>query len=370
MRRNKGRGWCGIVVLAAIMSPTMHAAEPVSAPVKPASKDAASSPQKRSSGAPGTITGAGLRNRSQQAFSRGLLPLTDHLEHLAAAEEADLRRVMTTSSADTAPSSAALLSALQPRVNALRSAVRQLEAFRQPAAANWQADLLLSKYVLAQAEEETSLIAGDIPAADHAGRTQSRVAIEHYQQRLFDARVLGHASLSEVTRAVSFLNIDPTRKRQALVHAVGATQRWNAVSSGIGRTDRVLDAQLQVALWDAEPRPAKTDETAIRQGLIDADQLSSRLFATQRQYFAHGTATLADLSRAWQTRRQVHLLADMVQTTLPTTGRVSYERDLKELTHLAAAARDERGRNASDLEYVRLLQNLHVGDRIGQKAVP
>lgn len=364
------RCWCGIVVLAAIMSSTTMAADAPSttpptasehAPVPPT--DAAPLPIRFGSKVSAPLaTGAPLRRYSEQAFHRGLLPLTDLLEHLAVAEEMDVRRVTVELPEDSVPSSTAVLSALQPRLAALRVAVRQMEAFRQPAAANWHADLLLGKYVLAQAEEEAARFAGDSAKVDQTIRAQSSLAMEHYERRVFDARILGHASLPEVTRAVSFLNINPTQKRLRLQQAVGTTQRWNAVGSGIGRTDRVLESQLQVAMWDAEPRTTKPDEATLRRGLVDADRLSSQLFAKQQEYYAHGTATLADLSRAWQTRRQVHLLADWVNAPLPTLSPSSHARELRELTGIAESIHDRRGRHASDVEYVRVLRSLHATD--------
>ncbi len=372
------RNWCGMVVLAAILSSTLRAADPdangpprklLSAPMPPRESV---SPSKTVLNPPSTpsMTGATLRNQSQPAFHRGLLPLTDLLEHLSLAEEADVRWVMSTQPLESAPSSQLLLSAVQPRIDALRLAVRRMEAFRQPAAANWQADVLLGKYVLAEAEEEAAKLSGDRGGEARAMRIESAMAIAHYQQRVFDARILGHATLPDVTRAISFLNIDSTRKRQTLQRAVGTTQRWNAKGAGIGRSDQVLNASLQLALWDAEPRSPQVDESTVKRGLTEADRLTAQLFATQRTYYSHGTATLADLSRAWQTRRQVHLLADVVGTTLPVASPVSYQQDLRELHQLASAVQDRRGRLASDVEFVHLLNHLHAGDRIGTKAAP
>lgn len=361
--------WCGIVVLAAIMSPTLQAAdrgqqdqpkEAASAPVPPSDTITVSKQAVR----PAYLVGASLRNLSQQAFHRGLLPLTDLLEHLALAEEADLRHVLSTVSEASAPLPQLLQPALQPRVDALRQAVRHMEGFHQPAAANWHADLLLGKYVLSQAEAEVGRLTGSTEATARAMRVESAMALAHYQQRIFDARILGHASLPEVTRAISFLNIDPTRKRRALQQSVRSTERWNSAGAGIGRTDRVLEASLQVALWDAEPRSSTPDEVVVKRGLSEAERLTTHLFATQRRYYSHGTATLADLSRTWQTRRQVHLLADFVGTAITESSPASYERDLNDLRRLASSVQDRRGRIAGDVEFVQLLHYLHAGDQI------
>ncbi len=354
--------WCGIVVLAAIISPTAQAAEPESAPKPPQSSTTASEHVAKPSLSP-VMTGAVLRNSSQQAFHRGLLPLTDLLEHLALAEEADIRSVTATEPAESTPSTQSLLKAVQPRVQALRQVVRHLESFRQPAAVNWQADVLLAKYILTEAETEVAKLTGDRAAATAAVQTETTLAKAHYHQRVFDAQILGHASVPEVTRAVVMLNVDPTRKRQALQRAVGTTQRWNTMGAGIGRSDQVLQASLQVALWDAQPRSPTLDEPAVKRGLADADRLTARLFAKQRTYFTHGTATLSDLSRTWQTRRQVHLLADAVGVSFPVDTHDTFRRDLDTLTTSAAKVTDRRGRHGSDVEYVHLLTHLYAGDR-------
>jgi hypothetical protein len=102
----------------------------------------------------------------------------------------------------------------------------------------------------------------------------------------------------------------------------------------------------------------------LQRGLIDTDKITAELFEVQREYVRHGTATLADLSRTWQTRRQVHLLSNWVELPFPTENQATLHRSLQDLNRVAMAVIDHRGRMAADVEYVRLLNRMHAADRI------
>jgi len=357
--------WNGVIFLVALLCATTSAADPERAAPAPPVNEAVRRPL--TVPLPPEVTAAAqsgvqLRRWSQSAFQRGLLNLGDHLEHLSAAEEAEVRLVAIEAK-DTDNPTPELRQALQPRIDALRLAVQQMAAFRQPAAANWEADLRLGQYVLAQAEEEAAGLVGDRSAVMVAKGVQQHWAQAHYARRVFDARFLGHATPSEVTQAITFLNISPVRKREALQRTVSQMKQWQRTGAGIGRADRTLDAQLQLALWDVESRGSQTSASELRRGLVEADRLTARLFDVQREFHQHGTASLADLSRSWQTRRQVHLLANWVALPLPDQRTEALDRSSRELTHLAAGVKDHRGRMAADVEYVRLLGLLHVVDR-------
>lgn len=357
--------WNGVIVLVAILCSTVSAVETVaSAPAPPSEL---TSRHVSRSEPPREIvlavqSGIQLRRQSQISFQRGLMPLTDYLEHLAAAEESAVRSAVATTPS-TAQRRTALREALQPRIDGLRLAVRQMSAFRQPAAANWEADLLLGKYVLAQAEAEAAGLLGDRTAERAAAMAQQHWAREHYARRVFDSHILGHATQSELAQAVTFLNVSPQWKRTTLQSTVDVMQRWQQVGAGIGREDRTLNARLQMVLWDVESRSSQTEPAVVQRELIAADQLSARLFQVQKQYWHHGTATLADLSRTWQTQRQLQLLARWIELPLPVESQQSWTRSLDELAVIARAETDHRGRNAADVEYVHLLGHMHRADQ-------
>lgn len=355
--------WNGVIVLFAILCSTVSASETV-APAPPAEL----TPRRLQKAEPpreialAVRSGTELSRQSQQSFLRGLLPLSDHLEHLAAAEEAAVRWVVT-SIPSTESRRPALRQALQPRIDALRLAVRQMSGFRQPAAANWEADLLLGKYVLAQAEAETAALMGDRSAERSAATAQQYWAREHYSRRVFDSRYLGHATPSDLAQAVTFLNLSPKWKRQALQSTVDVMQGWQRAGADIGREDRTLNARLQMVLWDVESRGSHTSAAIIQRELIAADQLSTRLFQVQKDYWQHGTATLAELSRTWQTQRQLHLLSQWLDQPLSRESQQSWSRSLDDLSAIAQSEKDHRGRLAADVEYVHLLKYMHRVDQ-------
>lgn len=290
-----------------------------------------------------------LRRESNSAFERGLLPVVDFLDHHSAAEEVRLQHLHDPSDP------VAIRLAMQPRREALRMAVEQMERFHQPAAASWSADLLLLRHALAQADLQAALWTADRKSISRQSRETQTLAWQHYRQRVIDARFLGHGSLLQLMDSVALLQLSPPAEIAYRQQTLGTLEHWARQGAGIGRSDAVRRAGLDLANAQLQIRDVSLPREALPRFLA-ADRLASELFADQQRYLSHGTASLSDLSRSWRLRRQIHDQALWVDMDLPASARDSMSHDLQTLEQLARQTLDRRGRVASDVLYVEVLR--------------
>lgn len=290
-----------------------------------------------------------LRLSSDLAFQRGLLPVVDFLEHHAAAEEVRLQ------SLSDPEDPIAIRQTMQPRRDALYKAIQQLERFRQPAAEGWAADLLLLRHTLAQADLQQAFWTGDRSKISGLSEVREKIAWEHYCQRVFDAQFLGHGSLLGLIDSAALLNLSPELEISARTRAVETLNRWHQQGAGIGRSDLVRLANLQLTEAQLSIRDVRLPQAALAH-YIEADHQAGQLFADQLRYWPQGTTTLAELSRSWRLRRQIQDQALWVDLDLPESSRNSLANDLTSLERLSQSIQDRRGRISSDVLYVQVLR--------------
>jgi hypothetical protein len=327
-----------------------------------------------------------LRTDSLDAFRRGLLPLPDHLEHLAAIFDAEGRAawesVLRASGRgsnyearpgyekDTAPpiDRKLLIKAMQPvfeaRIQVLRDAVARLEQFKQPAAIGWAGDVALARVALCQAQLEAARWLGDRGQVLALENEEQVLAAQHYAQRLFDERFLGVASVPTMIHAVSLLNIAPEFKRNFYESAAVETTLWNLAGAEIGRGDAVTLARLNVSWLSGYTQQADGTLVINERNWQESDQLAQRLFEQRLEWYPKGTATLADLSRSWQMRQQMHQIAREAGYEVPAASLEQHQRNLQVLVRSADAVRDLRGRAAADVRYVRVLSSLKAAEPV------
>jgi len=290
-----------------------------------------------------------LRRESNSAFERGLLPVVDFLDHYSAAEEVRLQHLSDPSDP------AAIRRAMQPRREALRNAVQQMERFHQPAAASWSADLLLLRHALAQTDLQLAIWTGDRQHVAALSQQTQSLAWQQYQQRVFDAQFLGHGSLLQLMDSAALLQLPPATEIAQRKRVLGTLEHWEQQGAGIGRSDAVRQASVELAKTQLQIRDVRLPREALPR-FIAADRLARDLFADQQQYVTHGTASLSDLSRSWRLRRQIHDQALWLDMELPAASRQALGEDLVQLEILSQQIRDRRGRVASDLLYVQVLR--------------
>lgn len=305
---------------------------------------------------------AELRSESRRSFERGLMPLPDYLESLAVVEAAMLHRVDV--DVDARPWPAVnprdVERALAPRLNDLRAAVARLKAFRQPAAEGYTADLALAEYALRDAELQAAYLTGTTPAVPRLSAAREQTAVEHYRRRLFDYKYLGHASLPSLAAAATMLNVSPHWKLQVRQTAVARTRAWSQAGAGIGRSDRVTSAALDLAADETQFHDAALSVDHLAELYRQADQFAEQLQAEQQQFFERGTASLSDLTRSWQWRWQLQSRALRQEIPVAEAAQASLDAELATLKRRARQVTDLRGRMRADVLRVELLGELHT----------
>jgi hypothetical protein len=308
-------------------------------------------------------TATELLEHSQSAFRRGLMPLRDYMEQSALATQIEVQLLNANGARPT--------SALQQQVDRLRDVRNRLQRFNQPAAEGWAADAALAEWAFANAELDLALTNGDVVAEKEAATRRQAWATEHLRRRRSDANI-GAASLPAVSQAES-LAVDSSLSdgewtlrtaeyRLQLERVEARTAEWAERGAGIGRADRLLQAQAAI---DLENLVSVTDdgEAVVNSELLQtADTKLRELFDTQAEFHRHGTAELYDLAQTWLAWRNLH------QTAAPTPGLLSEKqlgeraRALESLQTLADRTQDRRGRMTADVTFVQLLVQLDAAD--------
>jgi len=301
--------------------------------------------------------------QSTDAFERGLLPLEDYLEHLRFVSYVERRRAME----HQHPSE--LKAAARRHMERVEHAAMLLQAFRQPAAEGWEAETLLAQAVAAEATAEFEKLNGNRQRAELATQEFQNLALRHLDAREFDAQILGIGSLPTLAAAVELVaksNGNPdaeTAVSQTLQKVLVTTERWNAEGAGLGRADEVDRAQAAEARNRGHWALISKDLPEFSAAVQDAEQASLELYETRLEFYQTGTASLADLTEALLVRNRVHQLAATGKDLLSPEMDNNWERDLHQTVELSRSIEDRRGRIASDVQFLSLLNLIDATDR-------
>lgn len=294
-----------------------------------------------------------LAASATDAFVRGLMPLDHYLEQMRVVYSLELRLAMEQDDRQAAQAAA------QRHLNRLGETVEMLEGFRQPAAEGWFADTFLAQAALAEAQGELAHLQGNRGAAEAARERFESLAWDHLLMRRVDDTFLGLASLPTLANAVAMVSTSGEEGKAALgafnEHVVLTTRVWNAVGAGIGREDLVQQAELEAATERVEWALVSGDAPRFADSVQRAEQTARDLFETRRGFYEFGTATLADLTQTWMLRSRVHQLAAEVEGGLTEQMDNQRREDLSSLLEIANSIEDLRGRNAADVQFVKLL---------------
>ncbi|HWL07832.1 MAG TPA: hypothetical protein VNQ76_05490 [Planctomicrobium sp.] len=309
-----------------------------------------------------------LALQSTSAFERGLLPLNDYLEHLHLINNVELRV------ASEQQNRRALVSAQQRHVERLEHAANLLEAFQQPAAAGWLAETLLARAMTAEARASLADLRGDRSGAALATRQFQQFSIQHLQAREFDTRELGLGSLPGNAAAVALVGSatqDPRAPGVASAlsqQVLLTTEHWNAVGAEIGRADAVLEAEVTSATDRGEWALLSRDKPQFATAVNDAERASREMFDKRLEFYSHGTSSLGDLTNALLLRNRVHQLAASIEGGFTVEMDTRWHDDLQQLVRISQSVEDLRGRNASDVQFVSLLNLIDTTDRSAEQA--
>jgi hypothetical protein len=287
-----------------------------------------------------------LVNGSFDSFQRGLMPLHDHLEQLQLAAEADFRL------AGKAGQGAVAARHLE-RMRRVELALREFDA---PNAEGWRADLFLSQALVAQAEYELALTEQNAAVADFAAQRARTLAERHLIERRYDSSV-GLASLPTLLQAEMLTPDGAARGRELLVEAVRQTRRWNQLGAGIGRSDKLAEAEFELARFDFFTA-FDSESQDIEASFTAASEASAKVLTQRIEFYKNGTASLYDIARSWWNMRELVEYAASTKTGVSQEAIEQSRANLEQVVEMATAKEDRQGRIAADIAYVSLLNDI------------
>jgi len=236
-----------------------------------------------------------LAERSFDSFSRGLMPLHDHLDQLQLAASSEFRLLPPNGTGETAVA--------VRHLSRVRKVERALGRLNEPNAAGYRADLLLAQAMVAQAELDLASIQGEQAVAEFAAQRAKILAERHLLERRFDSS-LGLTSLSTLVNAEMLTTAGAARGRELLMQAVRTTRRWSQLGSGLGRPDKVAEAEFELARFDFFVA-LDSEELNVGPGFQTASRAAQRMLDRKIEYYRTGTASLYEIARTWQNMREL-----------------------------------------------------------------
>jgi hypothetical protein len=256
----------------------------------------------------------------------------------------------------------------------MQSALQQLEQLNQPNARHWEADVALAEWAVADAEAQLAEAHANSAMAGQFAADRAALAREHLQLRQRDAAI-GWAALPSVSLATSLVSegeTTPASGKEFQSHLAAVAERtaaWSRAGAGIGRKDRVQQAELAVTLQEFETALKSGQNERAAGVLRQADQQIQQLFQTQLDFYERGTASLSEVSRTWMTWRDVHQSAAETPSLVGEDTVAERNRALATLSRLADQTVDQRGRHAADVTVVRLLEQMDGLEALRRPAV-
>lgn len=304
----------------------------------------------------------------RDSFERGLMPLEDYSDLTQAALEIRL------SVAGLQNDRGARVAALVNHADLMRSAARQLREFNQPASTGWEADTAYAELLSANADLRVAAARGDRDSYKAAVSRSQTLAEAHYDLREADFDQ-GLASLPSLARAASYLTTDvgvaadnragqpaePTKFSEyiaKLEDVVEQTKTFSELEAGVGREDRLHQAQFELAKASGQLALQKKDKRTAAESFDQAIDASKAWFDSQLKFFETGTSSLRDVTQAWWSRAELSDLTQRAGLRADAATLAETQSELVGLQKLVASTEDRQGRIAADVAYVKSLETL------------
>lgn len=291
-----------------------------------------------------------LEAASESAFVRGLMPLESRLTYLALAR--DSRLAVEDLSVEQ---QAGIWAGYRDE---LVRVVSQIERLNQPGAAGWGGELAWSHYALARAEHQLAIVSGNQEATD-ATQGGVLVAAENLlQQREWDYS-LGLASLADLAysrdRFLDASNSGVDTRLNSLDETRMLLTGWNQRGAAIGRTDKILAANLtgDVLILQSSLESGQTD--AVKQSISALHQAGHEHFAQTYAYYQRGTAPLHQLSSSVMLRQRLIPMEREFPELSSETDQQTFQQDWQALKTIASQTNDLRGRVQADVIAIDLM---------------
>lgn len=302
----------------------------------------------------------------QESFNRGLMSLPDYADAVEAVLEIRI------AIADRRQDRALRVRALQLHPDSLKTTSKLMRQLNQPSAAGWAADSTYAAMLATNAELRLSVVRNDQDAFSELSQKCRQLAQEHYLLRKSDFES-GLATLPQFSRAAGYLTTNlgqphSTDKAQAERHAeylthlrtvVDQTQKLRELGAGVGREDRLHQAQFELAKAEWNHAQDVQDSRRAEQSIVDATQALRDWYASQRRFYQFGTASLRDLINAWWAGVELQDLIQGNSFNLPEPAELKLRQNSDDLSRVLQAITDKQGRIAADIAFANSLRDLN-----------
>ncbi|MDB5335872.1 MAG: hypothetical protein JWN70_1491, partial [Planctomycetaceae bacterium] len=238
----------------------------------------------------------------------------------------------------------------------------------------WAADTAYAELLSANADLRLAAARGDRDAYTTAVSRSQKLSEEHYDLRSADFDQ-GLASLPSLARAASYLTTDagvaadnrageanePTKFSEyiaKLEDVVEQTKTFSELEAGVGREDRLHQAQFELAKAEGRLALQKRDKAGATEAFNKAIDASKDWYDSQVKFYETGTATLRDVTQAWWNRAELSDLTERAGLRPDTATRAETDAELGGLRKLIAGKEDREGRIAADVAYEKSLETL------------
>lgn len=312
-----------------------------------------------------------LVSQSRNAWRRGLMDQASYAAWLDVAATSQLQVAAHQGDRDRA------LIVLREQVALWTEAANQLEAFNQPAARGWEADLSHSRVMALRAELRYSSAAGR-KLTSYQQRAYSQLAAQHLDLRLQDFRegtgtaasVLAAAKMVDEQIVVPEQTNGPADSGAAVAVPTFQVDRPSTIRAALAEIQRPV--HLETYPFAISTRDLAEDRRAVRRAstfaaftaasedarnsdrfLAELDQHAESIAANQFARYQTGTATPGGMLREWWSQETIAGTLD--QDLSDSTFSTAQTRRLQAIHQFAVSTSDLRGRNAADVAAAEML---------------
>ena len=280
----------------------------------------------------------------------------------------------------------ARIAALADYARQISRAQRQIARFDQPGAQGWAADLAYAELLASNAQADLARAGNDVASTRRWESQSQTLAAQHFKLRLSDYRDLGHARLNQLSRAASYLsgstdapsgtggaNDDANLPllqtyQRTLKDVLSRVDRLASAGAGLGRGDWVAQSRHDLARAEGLLASAQGNHEAADRAFVQSENFANTMLDQRLGFYAKGTASLSDLTSAWQQSKSVsQLLSSGANADVAAAVADRSRRNLAKLLQLADGLTDDRGRNASDATLVHGLDAIERLNDLAQR---
>lgn len=321
----------------------------------------------------------GLISQSQDAFSRGLMSLSDYqlalnIAYRSKIEVGELRGIKN-----------AAVNQLRAKSELLQSAVDKLQWLNQPASQGWYGDVAHAQLLLAQNEYEIAAASGNEGQKGFALQNINRFTNQYFSVRKAELGV-GEADLIEYGRAAKSVfeaNLETNdfhgNESHNLANLAEYASRLEGIQkaveymgdrgAGMGRKDLVELSQAQAAYLQANYFRHKKEDRLSRKQFEQSSQHARAAWEVRMNtYYPAGTASLHELTSAWILWKSADMELQKSESTSTEKSDRQLTAGLDRMINLTGQIQDRRGRMASDVSLIYCLKDADALSELKQKS--